>query len=60
LSNGILGDGADEWRKVQHGKEYIKTLLAIITPETTEAELTAPLFELLKLVFAGAIRVFAD
>jgi len=47
LSNGILGHGANEWHKVQHGIEYLKTSLPIITPETKKAEVTERLFELL-------------
>jgi uncharacterized protein with NRDE domain len=48
MSNGILGNGPNEWPKVQYGIEKLKPLLAIITPETKDAEVAEHLFKLLK------------
>jgi uncharacterized protein with NRDE domain len=47
LSNGIDGDGADAWPKVQHGVRALDALLNDLPPGTSEDELTERLFDLL-------------
>ncbi|KDR83037.1 hypothetical protein GALMADRAFT_238805 [Galerina marginata CBS 339.88] len=47
ISNGIDGAGAELWRKVQHATEDFDAVLQASTPDQTESELTAQLFQLL-------------
>ncbi|KAH0826145.1 NRDE protein-domain-containing protein [Lanmaoa asiatica] len=47
LSNGVDGDGADEWPKVQHGVHAFNALLDTLPPDTSDDQLTERLFDLL-------------
>ena len=51
LSNGIDGNGADEWPKVQHGVHALDALLDTLPPDTSEDQLTERLFDLLTWVY---------
>lgn len=51
LSNGIDGNGADEWPKVQHGVGAFGALLDNLPPNTSEDQLTERLFDLLTWVY---------
>lgn len=57
LSNGIDGDGADAWPKVQHGVRALDALLNDLPPGTSEDELTERLFDLLTWVYRHATRI---
>jgi uncharacterized protein with NRDE domain len=47
LSNGVDGNGADEWPKVQHGVRALDALLDTLPPNTSDDQLTERLFDLL-------------
>jgi len=47
LSNGIDGQGANEWPKVQHGVRALEDLLNDLPPNTSEDQLADRLFDLL-------------
>jgi uncharacterized protein with NRDE domain len=47
LSNGIDGNGADDWPKVQHGVHALDALLDTLPPNTSDDQLTERLFDLL-------------
>ncbi|KAI9568540.1 NRDE protein-domain-containing protein [Boletus coccyginus] len=47
LSNGVDGDGADEWPKVQHGVRALDALLDALPPDIPEDQLAERLFDLL-------------
>lgn len=47
MSNGIDGHGADEWPKVQHGREALRELLRGLPRDATEAQIADRLFALL-------------
>jgi uncharacterized protein with NRDE domain len=47
MSNGVDGQGSQEWPKVQHGISSLNEYLATVSSDTKEAELTDRLFELL-------------
>lgn len=51
LSNGVDGDGADEWPKVQHGVRALDALLDALPPDIPEDQLTERLFDLLTWVY---------
>lgn len=51
LSNGIDGNGADEWPKVQHGVRALDALLDALPPHTSDDQLTEHLFDLLTWVY---------
>jgi len=47
MSNGIDGEGAELWPKVQHATENFDAVLQTIVPDETEPEFTEHLFQLL-------------
>jgi uncharacterized protein with NRDE domain len=47
MSNGIDGQGAEMWPKVQHGLDSFKSIMNAVSPTTPEKELADNLFELL-------------
>ncbi|KAH7885478.1 NRDE protein-domain-containing protein [Phlebopus sp. FC_14] len=47
LSNGIDGEGADEWPKLQRGLDSMRAILDTLLPSSSEDELTEQLFDLL-------------
>jgi len=47
MSNGVDGQGGDEWPKVQQGVQSLTNFLKELAPDTNETELTNSLFELL-------------
>lgn len=47
MSNGIDGRGADEWPKVQHGREALRSLLRGLPDDASEAQIADRLFALL-------------
>ncbi|KIM81059.1 hypothetical protein PILCRDRAFT_821898 [Piloderma croceum F 1598] len=47
MTNGVDGQGGQEWPKVQHGIRSLNEYLATVSSDTKEAELTERLFELL-------------
>ena len=51
LSNGIDGQGADHWPKVQKAKLEFDIALQSVTQETTEDELAERLFKVLSWVY---------
>lgn len=55
LSNGIDGDGADEWPKVQHGVRTLEALLETLPPNTSEDQLTERLFDILTWVYETCV-----
>ena len=58
LSNGIDGNGADEWPKVQHGVRALDALLDTLPPNTSEDQLTERLFDLLTWVYDAWVTVW--
>lgn len=55
LSNGVDGNGADEWPKVQHGVRAFEALLETLPPDTSEDQLTERLFDLLTWVYETCV-----
>lgn len=55
VSNGIDGNGADEWPKVQHGVRAFEELLDTMSPNTPEDQLTERLFDLLMWVYETCV-----
>ena len=51
LSNGVDGDGADEWPKVQHGVRALDALLGALPPDISADQLAERLFDLLTWVY---------
>ncbi|EJF63273.1 hypothetical protein DICSQDRAFT_55616 [Dichomitus squalens LYAD-421 SS1] len=47
MSNGIEGHGAEEWPKVQHGRQAMRDLLHGLPQDAMEAQIADQLFELL-------------
>lgn len=47
MSNGIDGQGAEVWPKVQHGLDSFASVMSAVLPTTPEKELADNLFELL-------------
>ena len=47
MSNGIEGRGADEWPKVEHGRQALRDLLHGLPQDATEAQIADRLFDLL-------------
>lgn len=47
MSNGIDGQGGNEWPKVQQGVQSLDNFLRELSADTNEGELTNGLFELL-------------
>lgn len=47
ISNGIDRHGANEWPKVQHGVQALRSLLDTLPQHAAEAEIVERLFELL-------------
>ncbi|RPD62580.1 DUF833-domain-containing protein [Lentinus tigrinus ALCF2SS1-6] len=47
MSNGVDHHGANEWPKVQHGMQALRSLLDTLPQHTAEAEIVERLFELL-------------
>lgn len=50
MSNGIDGNGAEAWPKVQHGLHSFKSIISAISPNPPEKELAESLFQLLTWV----------
>ncbi|KIK37551.1 hypothetical protein CY34DRAFT_92575 [Suillus luteus UH-Slu-Lm8-n1] len=47
LSNGIDGQGAESWPKIQHGLDLFTSVMSAVLPDTSEEQLADDLFSLL-------------
>lgn len=50
LSNGIDGQGAESWPKIQHGLDAFTSVMNTVLPDTSEEQLADDLFSLLTWV----------